>query len=89
MEHDSGLMDLTRNERDILLAFHANAVTDPEQGMLGSTDKVRLHPTVVHMSQPTFHRTLKRLINRGFVRHVQGLPSGTYKLTEPETVGSY
>lgn len=89
MEQDSGLMDLTRNERDILLAFYANAVTDPEQGVLGSTDRVRLHPTVVHMSQPTFHRTLKRLLNRGFVRQVQGLPSGTYKLADPETVADY
>lgn len=75
-------MELSRNERDILLAFHANAIKDPKRGVLGTTDRVRVHPTVQHMSQPTFHRTLKRLVNRGFVRHAEDLPNGTYRLED-------
>jgi len=82
MERDLGIDSLTPNERDILLAFYSNASKDDARGLVCSTDVVRAHPTVARISQPTFHRTLRRLIEGGFVTRCEDLPQGVYRLTD-------
>jgi DNA-binding MarR family transcriptional regulator len=82
MERDLGIDSLTPNERDILLAFYSNASKDDARGLICSTDVVRAHPTVCRISQPTFHRTLRRLIERGFVARCEDLPQGMYRLSD-------
>ena len=78
MEQSLGFEGLTRKERDILLAFYANATTDQSFGLVSSTDRVRAHPTLESVSQPTFHRALRRLLERGLVERPDGLPAGMY-----------
>ncbi|PWK60811.1 hypothetical protein [Roseicyclus mahoneyensis] len=80
MEVDLGLAALERKERDILLAFFAASTKDPDHGIIARTDTVRQHPTVRDISQPTFHRALRRLIERGMIRRLPQLPAGTYHL---------
>ena len=78
MEQSLGFEGLTRKERDILLAFYANATNDQSFGLVSSTDRVRAHPTLESVSQPTFHRALRRLLERGLVERPDGLPAGMY-----------
>lgn len=80
MELDLGLARLSRNERDVLIAFHELASFDHGDEATCSTDAVRSHPTLASMSQPTFHRTLRKLISRGFVQRSDDLPLGVYSL---------
>lgn len=80
MEQDLGIDTLSPNERDILLAFYANAWKDEDDRPVCSTDVVREHPTVQRISQPTFHRTLKKLVGKGLVLHVGKPSAGTYML---------
>ncbi|MEM9320316.1 MAG: hypothetical protein AAGA70_15135 [Pseudomonadota bacterium] len=80
MEENLGFEGLTRKERDILLAFYANATQDEKFGLVSSTDRVRAHPTLESVSQPTFHRALRRLLERGLVERPTGLPAGIYAI---------
>lgn len=80
MEEQLGFEGLTRKERDILLAFYANSTNDDTFGLVSSTDRVRAHPTLESVSQPTFHRALRRLLERGLVERPEGLPAGMYKI---------
>lgn len=80
MEQSLGFEGLTRKERDILLAFYANAASDASFGLISSTDRVRAHPTLESVSQPTFHRALRRLLERGLVERPEGLPAGMYAI---------
>lgn len=83
MEAEVGLSDLTPNERDVLLACYANLFADESGDMVCHTDSVRRHPTVERLSQPTFHRTLKRLVERGFVFKSDHWPLGVYSVRTP------
>ncbi len=76
MESDLGFGTLSRNERDVLLAFHAVS----ESGHC-TTEQVRAQPTMHELSQPTFHRALKKLIEKGFIEKSPDLPHGTYRLS--------
>jgi DNA-binding MarR family transcriptional regulator len=80
MEVDLGLASLERKERDILLAFYATGKPHPEHGMIARTEAVRQHPTLSDISQPTFHRALRRLVERGLINRPSELPPGTYRL---------
>lgn len=88
MEQDLGLDGLNRKERDILLAFYANATEDTAHGYISSTDRVRAHPTLETVSQPTFHRALRRLLERGLVVRHDGLPAGIYAIPGGEALAS-
>jgi hypothetical protein len=81
MEMEIGLRDLSRNERDIYLAFCETAHSGPTGDDHCSTETVRLTPIVRDISQPTFHRTLKQLIKRGLIERCEGAPTGQYRLT--------
>ncbi|GAA6191478.1 hypothetical protein DS909_19330 [Phaeobacter gallaeciensis] len=80
MELDLGLDKLSPNERDVLLAFYANAWNDAEDRSVCTTDVVRDHPTLRRISQPTFHRTLKKLVDKGLVLQNRALGAGLYQL---------
>ncbi|GAB5435608.1 helix-turn-helix domain-containing protein [Falsiruegeria mediterranea] len=80
MERDLGIDKLSPNERDVLLAFYANAWCDGDDRPVCTTDVVREHPTVQRISQPTFHRTLKKLVEKGLVLQDRSLGAGLYAL---------
>jgi len=80
MEVDLGLASLERKERDILIAFFASSTKDPNHGVIARTEMVRQHPTLIDISQPTFHRALRRLVERGLIKRSEGLPAGTYSI---------
>lgn len=80
MESDLGLAALERKERDILIAFYATSTADPKHGRVSRTEAVRRHPTLSDISQPTFHRALRRLVERGLIARPAGLPAGTYRI---------
>ncbi len=89
MEVEVGLADLTPNERDVLLACYANLYSDSAGDTVCHTDAVRKHPTVARLSQPTFHRTLKRLLERGLVCKQDHWPLGVYSVAAPEPTESF
>ena len=81
MEREFGLRELSRNERDIILAFCRCAKDGADGEGVCSTETVRAQPIINEISQPTFHRTLKQLVKRGLIERCQGLPMGLYRLT--------
>ncbi|WP_181892949.1 hypothetical protein [Falsiruegeria mediterranea] len=82
MEQDLGIDKLSPNERDILLAFHANAWETSDKQTVCSTELVREHPTVQRISQPTFHRTLRKLLDKGFITPARDVAFGVYALPQ-------
>jgi len=82
MEKDFGMHELSRNERDIFLAFCACIKENENGDRMCSTDVVRANPIVKEISQPTFHRTLKQLIKRGLIERCEGFPMGLYRLSD-------
>ncbi|WP_152612908.1 MarR family transcriptional regulator [Tateyamaria sp. ANG-S1] len=82
MEKDFGMHELSRNERDIVLAFCACIKDSKSDDGMCSTDVVRANPIVKEISQPTFHRTLKQLIKRGLIERCEGFPMGLYRLSD-------
>ena len=66
MEGDLGLTDLSRFERDLLYAVRMLAGSS---GVAATAD-LRAHPLVADMTQPTFHRALRTLIDRGLIRRL-------------------
>lgn len=85
MEKDLGLVDLSRNERDIILAFFESTRDEPEEDRKCTTETVRANPIVRKLSQPTFHRALKQLVSRGLIEKCEGMPMGIYRLTPKAT----
>ncbi|WP_299547249.1 hypothetical protein [uncultured Tateyamaria sp.] len=82
MEKDFGMHELSRNERDIVLAFCACIKDNKAGDEMCSTEVVRANPIVKKISQPTFHRTLKQLIKRGLIERCEGFPMGLYRLSD-------
>lgn len=80
MEQEIGLSVLTRTERDVLLAFCDGRI---EGGELASSERARSFPAIQSMSQPTFHRILKKLIHKGFIQKPEGAPLGIYRVAHP------
>lgn len=81
MEYEIGMVDLSRNERDVLLAIAEEQDVHGDESQMCSTDSVRGNPITKDLSQPTFHRALKQLIKRGLVEPCAGFPKGLYRLT--------
>ena len=75
MERDLGLIALSHNEKDVLYAVQSVlAVSDG----VAKSDEIRSHDLVQDMSQPTFHRALKSLLERGLLRHAPDTKAGSY-----------
>ncbi|WP_227268402.1 hypothetical protein [Roseobacter weihaiensis] len=77
MEHDLGLKKLTPNERDLLYAA---------QNLSGETneyvrsEELKGHPLLKSMTQPTYYRSLKRLLELGFIELPSGKKTGLYRV---------
>jgi len=82
MECDLGLEGLSATERDVLLAIHAHAKPDPSGRMVCHTEEIRKHPTLRRVSQPTFHRTLRHLFERGLIEKGRDRRRGVYMLPD-------
>ena len=78
-ETEAGLVDLGEKERDMLYAF---ARLGP-CGRAVRSDAIRSHELVVSMTHPTYHRTLRSLLDKGLVRHAEGTRSRAYVLALP------
>ncbi|MDT8856611.1 hypothetical protein RNZ50_16595 [Paracoccaceae bacterium Fryx2] len=68
MESELGLLGLTRFERDLLYAVRSLA---PDGGEVRSS-ALRRHKLVETMTQPTFHRALRELVDQGYLRRAEG-----------------
>ena len=77
-ESEAGLEGLGDKERDLLYAFvRLAAVGQPVR-----SDAIRSHPLVATMTHPTYHRTLRSLLDLGFVAHAEGTRSRSYVLVK-------
>ncbi len=81
MERDLGLGDLSQNEKDVFYAVQS--VIAGSDGVTRSDD-IKGHSLVFEMTQPTFHRSLKNLLDRGLLAHAPSTKAGSYVATEPE-----
>lgn len=82
MEQELGIGDLSQNEKDVLYAVQVafNTATG-----VAKSDDIRNHMLLQSMTQPTFHRSLKSLIKKGFVGHAPNTKAGSYVLLGGET----
>ncbi len=77
MEQELGIGELSQNEKDVLYAIQIafNSVNG-----VAKSDDIRNHMLLQKMTQPTFHRSLKALIDKGFVGHAPRTKAGSYVL---------
>ena len=81
MERDLGLGDLSQNEKDV---FYAVQIVIAGSDGVARSDDIKGHSLVFEMTQPTFHRSLKNLLDRGLLAHAPSTKAGSYVATEPE-----
>ncbi|MCC6001021.1 MAG: hypothetical protein JJU19_09190 [Pararhodobacter sp.] len=83
LERDMGLNTLSPNERAILYAMQRLS-NDPSRKdqptAVLRTDSIKSHDLVGSMSQPTFNRALKSLIQKNFVSPAPEAKMGCYIL---------
>lgn len=79
-----GLPDLTANERAVLLAMSACAHRELDGYPVCHTETARAHQLARQVSQPTFHRNLRRLMERGVIEKRRELNAGEYVVILPE-----
>ncbi|MDG1430283.1 MAG: hypothetical protein P8L68_10870 [Paracoccaceae bacterium] len=81
MEQELGIGDLSQNEKDVLYAVQVafNSVNG-----VAKSDDIRNHMLLQNMTQPTFHRSLKSLIQKGYVGHAPDTKAGSYILAGSE-----
>jgi DNA-binding MarR family transcriptional regulator len=77
MEYELGLDDLGQVELDILLA--AQSLNPPPNGVVTSND-MRQHKLVAGFPPATFHRALRSLIDRGYLKKAEGAKAKSYIL---------
>lgn len=75
MESDLGLEQLTRVERDVLLA--ARDLTETPGAVIQS-DQIRQHRLVEDVAQATFQRALRKLLLLEILEHPEGAKSKHY-----------
>ncbi|TDK48989.1 hypothetical protein [Antarcticimicrobium luteum] len=79
MEKDLGLHTLSEDERAMIYAI--TSVTAAEGATFLSAD-IKKHSLCSRMSNPTFYRNLKRLLQKDLIRHVKGKKTGLYEVAE-------
>jgi hypothetical protein len=79
MEQELGLGELTRFERDLLYAVRDLAA----EGEVVRSADLRSHALTRDMAQPTFHRALRELLSRGYLRHVEDKRTRYYMVAAP------
>lgn len=75
MERDLGLDGLSKVELDVLLV--ARSLTKKLGDVVTSHD-IRHHTMIEPIAQATFHRALRSLVDRGFMRNADGTKSKAY-----------
>ena len=80
MEHDLGLGHLTQNEKDVFYAVQL--VISAKDGIARSED-IKSHELSKSITQPTVHRSLKSLVDKGLLAHAPNTRAGSYVNPEP------
>ncbi|MDX2482482.1 MAG: hypothetical protein QNK42_02340 [Pseudodonghicola sp.] len=79
MERDLGLDTLSEDERVMIYAI--TSVTDAKKSTFLSSD-IKKHILCGKMSNPTFYRNLKRLLERGIIKNAHGKKTGLYEVAD-------
>lgn len=79
MERDLGLDDLSAVELDVFLA--ARSVASKEDAIL-TTTQLRSHELVSDFPPATYHRALRSLVERGYLKKAKGSKAKTYVLAD-------
>lgn len=77
MERDIGLDNLTDTEKSVYYA-----VVDLDTGGSVQSRVIRKHELTNDLSQPTFYRALKALLNKGLLAHEAGTRAGQYRILD-------
>ena len=75
METDLGLADLTRVERDVLIAAR---MLSSAPGVSVASSRIRNHAFVEPVAQATYHRALRRLLSHGYLEMAGGSKKKMY-----------
>ena len=78
MEQDLGLDQLSHNERDLLYA--AQSLSGDTKEFVRS-EELKNHRLLKSMTQPTYYRALKRLLELGFIELPSDKKTGFYRVT--------
>lgn len=78
MERDLGLESISSNELDIL--YVVRLLCDESSVDTAETADIRNHKIVVGMSQPTFNRALRSLIDKGYLEPAPNYKTRHYRL---------
>ena len=83
LERDVGLEDLTRTERDVLLAAHSlTSCVDDEI----STEQIRKHSLLEPVAQATLYRAIRTLLGYGLLERT-GRSRGRNYVVRSDLVG--
>ncbi len=77
MEQDLGLDDLSHTELDIFLAAQS---IGGKCGAIITTTELRAHDLVASFPPATYHRALRALVERGYLRKADGAKAKSYVL---------
>ncbi len=77
MEVEVGLSELSDAERNMLYAIMA---ANPSADGFIRNEAIRSSPLARHLSDPTFQRALRSLVEKGYVKHAPGYRRGAYVL---------
>ncbi|MEP3631924.1 MAG: hypothetical protein ABJQ23_04655 [Shimia thalassica] len=79
MESDLGLDGLSANEKSILLAVHNLAETN---GPIVESFQMRRHILLEKVAQASFHRALRSLVDKGYLKKAGETKTKAYSLGE-------
>lgn len=79
MERDLGLDELSSAEKDVFLAAQ-NIGKDCETVI--TSRELRNHPLVSFFPPATYHRALRALVDRGYLRKADGSKTKSYMLVD-------
>ncbi len=75
LERDVGFEDLSRTERDVLLAAHSLC---EQPGDVISSDQIRGHSLVQSVAQATYYRAIRRLLGAGLLERAAQTKARSY-----------
>lgn len=78
MEYDLGLGDLSQNEKDVFYAVVSVLNENRHRDDVAKSEDIKAHILVKNMTQPTFHRSLKTLLDVGLVDRAPNTKAGSY-----------
>ena len=81
MEHDLGLGDISQNEKDVFYAVVSVIEANSNREGVAKSDDIKSHLLVQGMTQPTFHRSLKSLLDMGLIERAANTKAGSYVAT--------